>query len=43
MPLPGDAGTQPSAPFGDYRSYTFGANGGLENGATGWSLATVRS
>jgi hypothetical protein len=30
--------TQPFAQFGDYRSYTFGANGGLENGSTGWSL-----
>ena len=30
--------SQPFAQFGDYRSYTFGANGGLENGSTGWSL-----
>jgi hypothetical protein len=32
------AASQPFAQFGDYRSYTFGANGGLENGSTGWSL-----
>jgi hypothetical protein len=31
--------SQPFAQFGDYRSYTFGANGGLENGSTGWSLS----
>jgi len=30
--------SQPFAAFGDYRSYTFGANGGLESGSTGWSL-----
>jgi hypothetical protein len=30
--------SQPFAQFGDYRSYTFGANGGLESGSTGWSL-----
>src|SRR3954454_18268240 len=30
--------SQPFAQFGDYRSYTFGANGGLENGSSGWSL-----
>jgi hypothetical protein len=30
--------SQPFAQFGDYRNYTFGANGGLENGSTGWSL-----
>jgi hypothetical protein len=31
--------SQPFAQFGDYRNYTFGTNGGLESGATGWSLA----
>jgi hypothetical protein len=31
--------TKPFAPWGDYRSYTFGANGGLESGSTGWSLS----
>lgn len=31
--------SQPFAPFGDSRLYTFGSNGGLESGATGWSLA----
>ena len=30
--------SQPFAQFGDYRDYTFGTNGGLENGSTGWSL-----
>jgi hypothetical protein len=30
--------SQPFAQFGDYRNYTFGANGGLESGSTGWSL-----
>lgn len=30
--------SQPFAQFGDYRNYTFGANGGFENGSTGWSL-----
>lgn len=34
--------SQPFAQFGDYRNYTFGANGGLENGATGWSLSGAR-
>ena len=34
--------SQPFAQFGDYRYYTFGANGGLENGATGWSLSGAR-
>jgi hypothetical protein len=34
--------SQPFAQFGDYRNYTFGANGGLENGATGWSLSGGR-
>ena len=33
------ATSQPFAQFGDYRNYTFGSNGGLELGATGWSLA----
>jgi len=33
------ATSQPFAQFGDYRNYTFGTNGGLESGATGWSLA----
>ena len=39
--LNNDCGTasQPFAQFGDYRSYTFGANGGLENGSSGWSLS----
>ena len=32
------ATSQPFAQFGDYRNYTFGTNGGLENGSTGWSL-----
>lgn len=38
--LNNDCGTtsQPFAQFGDYRNYTFGTNGGLENGSTGWSL-----
>jgi len=31
--------SQPFAQFGDYRSYTFGANGGLESGSTGWTLS----
>ena len=34
--------SQPFAQFGDYRYYTFGTNGGLENGATGWSLSGAR-
>jgi hypothetical protein len=34
--------SQPFAQFGDYRDYTFGTNGGLENGATGWSLSGAR-
>jgi hypothetical protein len=29
----------PFAQFGDSRYYTFGANGGLESGSTGWSLS----
>ena len=31
--------SQPFAQFGDDRNYTFGANGGLENGGSGWSLS----
>ena len=27
------------AQFGDYRSYSFGANGGLETGSLGWALS----
>jgi len=34
--------SQPFAQFGDYRYYTFGTNGGLESGATGWSLSGAR-
>jgi hypothetical protein len=30
--------SQPFAQFGDDRYYTFGSNGGLENGGNGWSL-----
>jgi hypothetical protein len=33
------ATAQPFAQFGDSRYYTFGTNGGLESGASGWSLA----
>jgi hypothetical protein len=42
--LNNDCGTasQPFAQFGDYRSYTFGTNGGLESGATGWTLSGAR-
>ena len=42
--LNNDCGTTstPFAQFGDYRNYTFGANGGLENGGTGWSLSGAR-
>jgi hypothetical protein len=29
----------PFAQFGDYRHYTFGTNGGLESGGSGWSLS----
>lgn len=38
--LNNDCGTasQPFSQFGDYRSYTFGSNGGLESGSTGWTL-----
>jgi len=32
------ATAQPFAQFGDARYYTFGQNGGLESGASGWSL-----
>lgn len=31
--------TQAFARFGDGRMYTFGTNGGLESGSTGWSLS----
>jgi hypothetical protein len=31
--------SKPFAQFGDYRNYSFGANGGLESGSTGWSLS----
>jgi hypothetical protein len=39
--LNNDCGTasQPFAPWGDYKQYTFGTNGGLESGSTGWSLS----
>src|SRR3954453_21957246 len=30
--------SQPFAQFGDDRYYTFGSNGGLESGSTGWAL-----
>jgi hypothetical protein len=33
------ATSQPFSRFGDSRLYTFGTNGGLESGATGWSIA----
>ena len=33
------ATSQPFARFGDSRLYTFGANGGLESGSTGWALS----
>lgn len=36
------ATSQPFANFDDSRYYTFGANGGLEAGATGWSLSGSR-
>ena len=36
------ATSQPFAQFGDQRNYTFGANGGLENGATGWSVSGAK-
>ena len=36
------ATSQPFAQFGDYRNYFFGANGGLESGATGWSVSGGR-
>jgi LSD1 subclass zinc finger protein len=36
------ATTQPFAQFGDSRYYTFGANGGLESGASGWSVSGGR-
>ena len=31
--------SKPFAQFGDSRYYTFGANGGLESGSTGWTLS----
>jgi hypothetical protein len=34
--------SKPFSQFGDYRNYTFGANGGLESGGTGWSLSGAR-
>jgi hypothetical protein len=42
--LNNDCGTTstPFAQFGDYRNYTFGTNGGLESGGTGWSLSGGR-
>ena len=42
--LNNDCGTTstPFAQFGDYRNYTFGTNGGLESGGTGWSLSGAR-
>jgi hypothetical protein len=33
------ATSQPFSQFGDSRNYTFGTNGGLESGTTGWSVA----
>lgn len=35
------AASQPFAQFGDYNSYTFGTNGGLEQSSTGWSLSNA--
>jgi hypothetical protein len=42
--LNNDCGTtsQPFSQFGDHRLYTFGMNGGLENGGSGWSLSGAR-
>lgn len=39
--LNNDCGTTstPFSQFGDSRYYTFGTNGGLESGSTGWSLS----
>src|SRR5690242_11655813 len=34
--------SQPFAQFGDGRNYTFGTNGGFENGTTGWSVSSGR-
>ena len=34
--------SQPFAPFGDLRYYTYGTNGGLESGSTGWTLSGAR-
>jgi hypothetical protein len=36
------ATSTPFSQFGDQRFYTFGTNGGLENGGTGWSLSGAR-
>jgi hypothetical protein len=36
------ATSQPFAQFGDSRNYTFGTNGGLESGATGWTVSGGR-
>jgi hypothetical protein len=36
------ATSQPFAQFGDSRNYTFGANGGLESGTTGWTVSGGR-
>ena len=36
------ATSQPFQQFGDSRYYTFGANGGLENGSNGWSISGGR-
>jgi hypothetical protein len=36
------ATSQPFSQFGDYRNYFFGANGGLESGAAGWSISGGR-
>src|SRR2546428_5904052 len=33
------ATSQPFAQFGDSRYYTFGTNGGLESGASGWTMS----
>ena len=33
------ATSTPFSQFGDSRNYTFGTNGGLESGSTGWSLS----
>jgi hypothetical protein len=33
------ATSKPFSQFGDYRNYTFGTDGGLESGGSGWSLS----